>query len=337
MISITSSTGTYPVRHVALGELFEGLPASTFVITDRNVSALAVSNFPTLVLEPGESTKTLSVFGQCLSWLAQNGATRKSTLVAFGGGVIGDLVGFVAAAYMRGVSFVQIPTTLLAQVDSSVGGKVAIDLPEGKNLAGAFKPPAEVRLCLELLQNLSQRQFSNGMAEVWKYGYILDAGLVGLLEGLRSPSDPRISEVVDRCIRLKAEVVSQDEFETTGLRAILNFGHTIGHAIERRTGYGPILHGEAISIGMVYEAFLGERLGITPKGTADTIRRQLSSIDLPVEHPILRDPRDLIDAMRTDKKASSGRLAFALLTRIGECKLIEAVDEEVLLSVLGGE
>jgi 3-dehydroquinate synthase len=244
-------------------------------------------------------------------------------VIAFGGGVIGDLAGFAAASYMRGVPLIQVPTTLLSQVDSSVGGKVGIDLPEGKNLAGAFYPPAVVHICREVLDTLSERQMRNGMAEVWKYGFIMDPKLLPQLP----PKADALQEVIRRCTELKAQIVEDDEYETRGSRAILNFGHTVGHAIEQVTGYGPVLHGEAISIGMVIESHLGERLGITKAGTTEQISTHLSDYGLPTKMAPALDIDQLVHAMRRDKKAEAGSLAFSLLTKIGECKLIKGVPE----------
>lgn len=316
-MTIRHSAGSYEVVTTTLQEALTNLPADCRLVTDANVAAIAPlpDGVPTLVLPPGEATKSLESFGETLGWLAQSGASRKTTVVALGGGVVGDLVGFAAAAYMRGVPFLQIPTTLLAMVDSSVGGKVAIDLPEGKNLAGAFWPPCEVRLPLDALDTLPPRQRTNGMAEVLKYGFIMDAPL------LDAPLD------VLRCVALKALVVEEDEHETTGRRAILNFGHTVGHAIERLTGYGPVLHGEAIAIGMAIEADLGERLGVTEAGTAKFIRETLHEHGLPTAHETTQDVDRMLAAMRGDKKAVGGRLAFSLLTRVGECKLVADVPD----------
>jgi 3-dehydroquinate synthase len=205
---------------------------------------------------------------------------------------------------------------------------VGIDLPEGKNLAGSFYPPIGVSIPVELLQTLPVNQFANGMAEVWKYGFIMDSPLVELLaEKALHPGHHELLKVVERCVRLKAQVVQADEFETLGLRAILNFGHTVGHAVEFCVGYGEILHGEAISIGMVVEAHLGEMLGITAPGTASRVRRHLSGQGLPVTHEILCREDDLVQSMYGDKKAVSGKLTFSLLTQIGECKLVEDVPE----------
>ena len=322
-MTIRHSQGSYEVVQTTLAQALEGLPDDCRIVTDENVAAFAPPTaFPTLVLPPGEATKSLAAFGQALGWLAGSGASRETTVVALGGGVIGDLAGFVAAAYMRGVPFLQIPTTLLAMVDSSVGGKVAVDLPEGKNLAGAFYSPIEVRLPMDALDQLPSRQRTNGMAEVLKYGFIMDPPL------LDAPLD------VMRCVALKAGIVEEDEHETTGRRAILNFGHTVGHAIERLTGYGPILHGEAIAIGMAVEADLGERLGLTDLGTADDVREILLDHDLPTRHETTRRVDEMLAAMRGDKKAVGGRLAFSLLARIGECKLVRDVPEAEVRRVL---
>ena len=315
---IRHSGGAYDVSTTTLDRALADLPADCRILTDANVAAFAPlpETVPALVLPPGEGTKSLATFGDALGWLARTGASRRTTVVALGGGVVGDLAGFVAAAYMRGVPLLQIPTTLLAMVDSSVGGKVAIDLPEGKNLAGAFWAPVEVRIPLDALDRLPERQRTNGMAEVLKYGFIMDAPL------LDAPLD------VMRCVALKARIVEEDEHETTGRRAILNFGHTVGHAIERLTGYGPVLHGEAIAIGMAVEAELGERIGATEAGTAAEVRRVLRAHGLPTTHATLQDAEPMVAAMRGDKKASGGQLAFSLLARVGECKLVESVPED---------
>lgn len=338
-MKIRHSRGAYPIDWFSPRDLLRDLPPQTYLLTDANVVEALGTDFrtdlPARILEPGEGNKSLEVYGDCLRWLAERGATRKSTLVALGGGVVGDLGGFVAASYMRGISFLQIPTTLLSQVDSSVGGKVGIDLPEGKNLVGAFYPPVQVRLSLDLLRALPERQFANGMAEVWKYGAIMDRALFeDLCDRPVDRNDERVSDVVTRCIRLKADVVEADEYETTGLRAILNFGHTVAHAVESLTGYGPVLHGEAVAIGMVAEATLGERLGLTPAGTDRLLAEHLARQGLPTTHPILRDVEPMVAAMRKDKKATAGDLAFSLLTEIGGCKLIEGVNEREVRAVL---
>jgi 3-dehydroquinate synthase len=337
-MTVEHSRGQYEIQFIPLAELARSLPDDAAIITDQNVFGLNrdwLSGRQVLVLPAGEETKNLQAFGQCLEWLAQNRFSRSSAIVALGGGVIGDLAGFVAASYMRGVPYIQVPTTLLSQVDSSVGGKVGIDLPQGKNLAGAFHPPQRVVICIESLKTLDQRQFVNGMAEVWKYGFIADPELVEELAVMSlDPAHPQMEAVVRRCIRHKRDIVQADEYETNGLRATLNFGHTVGHAIEQYTGYRQYLHGEAISIGMAAEALLGERLGITALGTYQVVRDNLERQGLPVQSEVLQSA-DLIEVMKRDKKASRGELAFSLLTKVGECKLVSAIPEAEVALTLG--
>lgn len=339
LMRINHRNGNYEVRFESLQDAFQRLPEDRRVITDSNVAAC----YPELLrdaaqvaqVEPGERAKSVPVFGELLSWLAQSGASRKTTVCAFGGGVVGDLAGFVAASYMRGVPFYQIPTTLLAQVDSSVGGKVAVDLPEGKNLAGAFYPPIGVSIAVEALESMPERQFANGMAEVWKCGFIMDRELVALLATERwHARHPSLPDVIARCVGHKARIVETDEHDRTGTRAILNFGHTVGHALERVAGYGTILHGEAVSIGMAAEARLGELIGETRAGVADIVSQHLTLHGLPVTHASLNRGDLLVEAMRADKKATDGNLAFSLLTDIGRCKLVERVPEHAVWEAL---
>lgn len=337
-MKIKGSQREYPIEFLTPQEIAARIPEDAFIFTDHNVAkewSSVLGSRPRLILPPGEGNKSLAVFGECQRALAKARASRKTTVVAFGGGVIGDLAGFVAATYMRGVPFLQIPTTVLSQVDSSVGGKVAIDTPDGKNLVGAFYPPHAVYVSVELLRTLPKRQFVNGMAEVWKYGFIMDPELLTVLDaGTQTLDDLHLTQIIDRCIALKAQVVEEDEFETTGRRAILNYGHTIGHAIELLTGYGPILHGEAISIGMVVEAELGVRLGITPPYVTNEVRLRLEHQGLPVSDPILHHVDDMVDAMRSDKKAEAGNFAFSLLTDVGGCKLEQNVSEREIRAAL---
>lgn len=338
-MTIVHRNGSYPIHFTNLTDVLSDWPADSFAITDSNVVKEFGDHFPpsvpVFVCEPGEASKSIRVFSEALEWLAERGASRNATVVALGGGVVGDLAGFVAAAYMRGVSVLQIPTTLLAQVDSSIGGKVAIDLKHGKNLAGAFHPPCEVRIAVEALSSLPDREFANGLAEVLKYGFILDPDLVESLEfRMLNKRDDRLEGVIRRCVDLKAAVVQSDEFETTGERAILNFGHTVGHAIELVGGCEGALHGEAISVGMVVEATLGELLGITAQGSRQRIENCLRSAGLPTYSPSLNAPDELIAAMRRDKKAQRGQLAFSLLTQIGACKLFPSIDESDVRAAL---
>lgn len=335
MIEVRYSGGSYPVHFCEVGQLLDDLPAEAFVITDSNVAGLLSAPCPTFAIAPGEASKSFDTYRQCITWLAGSRASRKATVVALGGGVVGDLAGFVAATYMRGVRLLQIPTTLLSQVDSSVGGKVGIDLPEGKNLVGAFQAPTEVRVASSVLRHLPPRQFTNGMAEVLKYGFIMDRPLLDRLSAdALTVESPSLPEVIHRCIELKAQVVEADEFETTGFRAILNFGHTVGHAIEKVLGYEDLLHGEAISIGMAVEARLGERLGLAHPGLQEAVESTLRAYDLPTRHLSLRRAEELVAAMRSDKKATGGKLAFSLLSELGRCKLITGVEEAEILATL---
>lgn len=327
-MTIRHSKGTYDVRFAAFEEVLAQLPERSVVVTDSNVlAAWRPGDLPVVEVPPGEPHKNLANFAALLEAFAARGATRSTTVVALGGGVIGDLAGFAAAAYMRGVPLIQVPTTLLAMVDASVGGKVGVDLEAGKNLAGAFHPPIAVWIALETLRTLPERQFRNGTAEVWKTGCILDAALFATLEDEPlTPGDPRLQSLVGRCVALKAEIVTDDEFETSGRRAVLNFGHTIGHALEQVSGYRELLHGEAVAVGMVVEANLGERLGVTEPGTADRLRRALVSQGLPIGSPWLGREDALLEAMARDKKSAAGELAFSLVPRVGECKLVRGVD-----------
>jgi len=325
-MTITHARGSYLIEFAFDPER---LPQDRIILTDENLHRLYGEKFgfvDAIVVAHGESSKSLEVYSQVVRELAKRRASRKTTLVAFGGGVVGDLGGFVAATYMRGVPFVQVPTSLLAMVDSSVGGKVGIDLPEGKNLVGAFWPPQAVYIDLAFLHTLPAREVNAGMAEVWKYGYILDRNLLDRLEDSKAADE----DTIRRCIELKAQVVEMDEFETNGERAKLNFGHTIGHAVEASMAYEGMLHGEAIAIGMVAEARLGEHLGFTEPGTAKTVRGQLERQGLPTQIPPQLDAEQLLVAMYRDKKATGGKLAFSLVPRLGECKLIPDVPESAV-------
>ncbi len=338
---IRHGRGSYRVETVAYEEALARLPGGCVVVTDQNVAhhwnTAPSDALGTLTLVPGEQQKTLATLDTLLERMAGLRASRGTTVAAIGGGVVGDVAGFAAACYMRGVPWVQIPTTLLAMVDSSVGGKVGVDLRAGKNLAGAFHQPTAVWVVLETLATLPVREFVNGAAEVWKYGFTLDRTLLARLETEPlhvGASD--LSKVVERCIAIKAAIVEEDEFETTGLRAVLNFGHTVGHALETVSGYDPLKHGEAIAIGMVVEARLGERIGLSPTGTADRVREGLASQGLPVSCEWLLDGDALLEAMARDKKARDGTLAFSLLERVGKCKLVPNVAAADVRAALRG-
>jgi 3-dehydroquinate synthase len=290
-----------------------------------------------LTVPPGERTKRWEVAGHLLRQMAQRALDRRCVVVALGGGVIGDLAGFVSACYLRGVRTVQIPTTLLAQVDSSVGGKTGVNLPEGKNLVGAFHQPSLVLIDTDTLKTLPRRQFRAGLAEVLKYGIIADEVLWQTVNAeaasLRQGHSAHLAQIIYRCCEMKANIVSEDETEQ-GIRAILNFGHTVGHALEAVAGYRRLLHGEAVSIGMVSAALVGEVLGVTPAGTAEEIARALRALGLPVALPRGVQFESLLDVMARDKKARDGQVRFVLIERIGQARLPVVVREKEVLHAL---
>jgi 3-dehydroquinate synthase len=303
------------------------------IITDTNVgrqyakpayNALVQAGFePSLVIVPaGETAKSLKSVHSCFDRLASHRLERKSFIVALGGGVVGDLAGFVAATYLRGIPFVQVPTTLLAHVDSSVGGKTGVNLKAGKNLVGAFHQPKLVLCDLEALATLPAREFRAGLAEIIKYGIIYDAALFTRLERdlpkLLRRESKALGEVIARCCEIKADVVGQDETES-GLRAILNFGHTIGHGLEAISSYGKYLHGEAISIGQVAAAKLSTALAGLPENDATRITELFQRAGLPTEVKLNTSQRPkLLAAMKLDKKVSDGEIKFVLAKKIGQ-------------------
>jgi 3-dehydroquinate synthase len=287
----------------------------------------------------GEASKCPAQLAELYDALYDLAADRRTAVVAVGGGVIGDLAGFAAATYNRGLPLLMVPTTLLAMVDSSVGGKTGINHPKGKNLIGSFHQPAGVWIDLGTLNTLPDREFVSGLAEVVKYGAILDAPFFEQLEAravqIRARAPGALAGVVSRCCRLKADVVERDEYETTGLRAVLNYGHTFAHAFETLSGYGALLHGEAVSIGMTCASVLAQRLNLIG---ADFVTRQtnlLRALNLPTALPTSWPVDELLTVMRRDKKAVSGRLRFILPTRLGEVKLFDDVPEPLVRDVLG--
>jgi 3-dehydroquinate synthase len=318
------------------------------VVSDSNVAAhylapvaAAFADRPcrTVVLPPGEQEKTLARFGELMDALATMQASRDVTLFALGGGVVGDLTGFAAACWMRGVRFVQLPTTLLAMVDSAVGGKTAVDLPAGKNLVGAFHQPAAVLADTATLATLPERELRAGLAEVLKYGAIIDRDFFDWIEhnasALLARDPERLAEAIERSCRHKATIVARDETEQ-GERALLNFGHTFGHAIETATGYGSLLHGEAVAIGMQCAARLSARTGRADAGASERLRVVLDALGLPSSVPAGLEPAALLHLMRLDKKAVSGRLRLILWRGIGAAEIVSDVDEGEILAVLGG-
>lgn len=273
-------------------------------------------------IEPGEHFKTREMWARLTDELLASGAARDTTVLALGGGVVGDLAGFVAATFMRGIPLVQVPTTLLAMVDASVGGKTGVDTPAGKNLVGTFHPPSAVVIDPSTLSTLSSRQLTAGIAEVVKHGVVSDENYFEQVQGsLRSLVDPTragdraMHDVIARSVSIKASVVSEDEREA-GRRKILNFGHTIGHAVELLSGF-QLLHGEAVAIGMVIESLLAERVGIAEKGTGRRVRDAVSRAGLPVTIPPGIEASAIIASTHSDKKARRGAVEYALPTRIG--------------------
>ena len=323
-----------------------------FVITDSNVDKIYKNEYEKMfkgfdytiyVLEAGEKHKHIGIMPSIYSAMVNEGLTRKDMVVAFGGGVVGDIAGFAAASYMRGIDFVQIPTTIVSQVDSSIGGKVGVDLPEGKNLIGAFHQPKLVLIDNYFLNTLTNRYFYDGFAEIVKYGCIYDKNFFEKLENivkssglsetdenykknLRKHLMKHINGLVYRSCEIKKEVVEKDEKESN-LRMILNFGHTIGHAIEQFTNYEKYSHGEAISAGMVDITKIGERKGITKKNEFLKIEKLLKALNLPTE---IEYPKDKIsEIMKRDKKSTNDGVNFVFLVGIGEVVIRKMREREI--------
>jgi 3-dehydroquinate synthase len=344
--SYTISVGSGILDQVGDMARAQGFASPVPIITDDTVkeiygerirASLEKAGYVTDILSfpAGEVSKTLDTVSTLYDGMVRLKPERKSGLIALGGGVPGDIAGFVAATYLRGIPFIQVPTTLLAQVDSSVGGKVGVDHPGGKNLIGAFHQPRHVLIDPSTLQTLDPRQVKAGLAEVIKHGVIQDASLFERVQNdltrLLEVDETCYSEIVPWNCRIKARVVEQDERES-GLRAILNFGHTMGHAIEALTGYEHYLHGEAVALGMILEAELGCRLGITPPEVAEAITDLLSLAAYPLEKPNLTCEA-LLGSMYRDKKVQQGQLHFVFPTDIGEVVVRPVDDQEAIRDV----
>lgn len=290
-----------------------------------------------LTVPAGEVSKSIDTADELWNDLLELGADRRTVVVAVGGGVVGDLAGFVAAGFARGLAFVQVPTTLLAQVDSSVGGKVGVNLPKAKNMVGAFWQPLSVTIDTELLTTLPDREYRSGLAEVVKYGVILDAAFFEFLEAQAATLVARepgpLAQAIARSCRLKADVVERDEREETGLRAVLNYGHTFAHAFEAVGGYGALLHGEAVSLGMGCAARLAQQLGRVPAEFVARQRQLLLALGLPVDPPEL-DQDALLAAMARDKKVEHGHLRFILPSRLGQVEGVDRVPVEAVRQAL---
>jgi 3-dehydroquinate synthase len=351
-IEVTAAGGAYPVLvEPGLARRLAGLLPSdraALVIADANTAELLGTDLadrlgaPLFELPAGEASKTLAWVERACSAAAAAGLDRDALIVAVGGGVVGDLAGVVAATYLRGVGLVHVPTTLLAQVDSAIGGKAAVNLPEGKNLVGAFKPPEAVYVDPELLAGLPEREFRSGLAEVAKYALIADSRLFDLLRENSGAVVARtmdlMTAIIARCCEIKAGVVSRDERED-GERAILNYGHTVGHALETALGYGVMTHGEAISVGMEVAARLGLAAGVTP---ADLPARQgdlLRAFGLPLAPataPATVGVEALLRVISRDKKARAGEVRWVLLDRLGHATAGHRIDPAVVGEVLAG-
>jgi 3-dehydroquinate synthase len=325
-----------------------------YVVADENVSAHAASVTKSLkavgfdvrqqTVPPGEQQKCLAMAASLYDHLAETNVDRKTPIIAVGGGVIGDLAGFVAATYNRGLPLVMVPTTLLAMVDSSVGGKVGINHPKAKNLIGAFHQPVGVWIDTSFLDTLPDREFRSGLAEVVKYGVSLDAELFAYLElnadKILQREPETLRHIITRSCQLKAGIVEQDEREETGLRAVLNYGHTFGHAFENVGGYGAWLHGEAVAAGMTCAARLAQRRGLL---SMEIVSRQMELLErcgLPVR-PLNWDIDALMASMRRDKKALAGRMRFVLPHRLGAAGFVDEVPEpevrQILQEALAGD
>ncbi|MEJ6115019.1 3-dehydroquinate synthase [Aeromonas salmonicida] len=304
---------------------------------ERIIQLLSGFQVEHLILPDGEAYKTLATFERIMSALLETNHGRDTTLIALGGGVIGDVVGFAAASYQRGIPFIQVPTTLLSQVDSSVGGKTAVNHPLGKNMIGAFYQPKHVVIDTECLKTLPAREFAAGMAEVIKYGIIWDAEFFSWLETnmsrLQALEPAALAYAIRRCCEIKADVVTQDETEH-GVRALLNLGHTFGHAIEAEKGYGNWLHGEAVAAGMMMAASTAEARGDLDARQFARIRDLLLAANLPIQAPADMDFSAFIRHMRRDKKVLEGKLRLVLPVGIGHAQVVADVSDDELLAVI---
>jgi len=350
-IQVQLSDKNYPIHFVdkasesllVMSSALKKAEAKSLLLTDEAVLVSLSSDVravldavPRLVLPCGEKTKSLAALGQVLDFMAVQRLDRGGILWVVGGGVIGDLGGFAAACYLRGIEFIQVPTTLLAMVDSSIGGKTGINLSAGKNLVGAFHHPSQVLIAPEFLRTLPPREFSAGMAEVIKYGLLGDAALFGRLEKAPlSVGSADLAAIIRRCCEMKADVVRADELETAkeGGRALLNLGHTFGHAIEQVTGYASYLHGEAVAVGLVAAARLSGKLGCLAPEDIVRVEHTVAVHGLPVR---LRAPLalpSLMEAMQHDKKVRAGKLRFVVLQRLGAAATQSGIDPALVETV----
>jgi 3-dehydroquinate synthase len=331
-----------PTIGVEINKKLQG--AKVAVITDSNVAPLyaetvlkslkTANKQATLITVPaGEASKSMYWVETVCSEMTRAGLDRKSFVIALGGGVIGDLAGYCAATFLRGIPYVQVPTTVLSQVDSSVGGKTGVNLPDAKNMVGAFHQPAHVFADLDTLDTLPKRERNEGFAEIIKHAAIKDATLFDTIEHIAKGKGD-IAQLIRRNIAIKAAVVEADEFERIGTRAVLNFGHTIGHAVESAAGYGTLLHGEAISIGLAGAAWLSMKFSGLSALEYERILSCLRAHDLPTKLPAGMDDEDLLRRIRMDKKVEEGKLRFVLLKKLGEATISTDVTDGHLKQAL---
>ena len=306
---------------------------------ERVLNAVRNAGFDCLevLIDDGEEHKNLISLQHIYHELLKHRLDRSSALIALGGGVIGDIAGFAASTYMRGIAYVQVPTTLLAQVDSSVGGKTGVNHELGKNMIGTFWQPRLVWIDVETLKTLPGKEVLAGLSEVIKYGVIYDGELFDFLDAQKNNilnlQEKALIHIIKRSCEIKADVVSKDEREA-GLRAILNYGHTIGHAVETVTRYTQYLHGEAVAIGMHFEALLAHKLNLINADTVEKIKKLIEAYGLPSELPSGLDRETMLSAMQLDKKAKAGELTFILPEKIGSVKIERGIDEQVLREIL---
>ena len=351
---VRTSSGSYPLWVgwniiEELGERVRGVldTRAAYVISDigaqsqarRAQVSMERAGIPThlFFIPSGEQSKTLETAERIYTWLAGLKAERGHLILAVGGGVVGDLAGFVAATFLRGIPYAQVPTTLLAMMDASIGGKTAVDLPQGKNLVGAFYQPKFVLADVSALRTLPERELNSGWAEALKHGLIMDESLLSTIESQRESIrslEPEIAtDVIRRSMAIKAAVVSKDEKETLGIRVLLNYGHTIGHGLEAATGYSQYLHGEAVSVGMMGAAKIGCDVGLMPVTDVERQRSVLADYGLPL-HARGVDPDRVLDAMRSDKKTAAGAIRWVLLDGIGSATTRNDVPPETVSAVL---
>jgi len=351
-LNVDLGARSYPI-HIGSGLLADGdlyrphlRSSQVMIVTNETVAPLYLEpvrqaldglQVREVILPDGEVYKTLEVWNRIFDVLLAERFARDCTLIALGGGVIGDMTGFAAACYQRGVDFIQVPTTLLAQVDSSVGGKTGLNHPAGKNMIGAFHQPRAVIADTDTLVTLPQRELSAGMAEVLKYGFIRDAAFLDWLEchmtELMSRDPEALAHAIWRSCEVKAQIVAEDEFES-GSRALLNLGHTFGHAIEAGVGYGEWLHGEAVGAGICLAAVLSARLGWLTEAELERTRRLIAGAGLPTGRPVELSPERMLELMAVDKKVLAGQLRLVLLRQLGEAVVTSEFDRDELNHIL---